>query len=154
MIQFLVPVITHSSPSGVAVVAMLRGSEPASGSDSANAGTHSPVAQRGRMRARSSSDPNSAIGSVPSSCTMSISALDAQALAISSIAMLSISVPVPVPPYSSANGSARMSWSASSRRMSQGYSAARSMSAARGAMRSVTSWRMPASSSRFSAGIA
>ena len=80
------------------------GSEPASGSDSANAGVHSPDAQRGRKRCLSSSEPNRRIGSVPSSCTISISALEAQALATSSMAMLSISVPVPVPPCSTSNG--------------------------------------------------
>ncbi len=53
-----------------------------------------------------SSVPNSWIGSVPSSWTIRISALDAHALAISSTAICSISVPVPVPPYSSSNGSA------------------------------------------------
>ena len=53
----------------------------------------------------SSSEPNSAIGSVPSSCTIRISAHAASTFAISSTAMFSISAPVPVPPYSSANGS-------------------------------------------------
>ena len=53
-------------------------------------------------------------------------------MAISSTAIWSISVPVPVPPYSSANGSPRMSCSASSSRMSQGYSPVASISAARG----------------------
>ena len=90
------------------------GSEPASGSDSANAGDHSPVAQRGRNRCFSSSEPNSRIGSVPSSWIIRISAVEAHALAISSTAMLSISVPVPVPPCSTSNGSPRMSCSASS----------------------------------------
>ena len=93
---------------------MPPGSEPASGSDSANAGDHSPLAHRGRKRCFCSSVPNSLIGSVPSSWTIRISAVDAHALAISSIAMLSISVPVPVPPYSVSNGSPSMSCSASS----------------------------------------
>ncbi len=106
MIQFLVPSITHSSPSRTARVRIPPGSEPASGSDSANAGVHSPVAQRGRKRAWSSSEPNSLIGSVPSSWIIRISAVEAQALAISSTAMLSIRVPVPVPPCSVSNGSA------------------------------------------------
>ena len=43
-IQFLVPLITHSSPSSTAVVFIPAGSDPASGSDSANAGDHSPEA--------------------------------------------------------------------------------------------------------------
>ena len=90
----------------------------------------------GRKRSFSSSEPNSAIGSVPSSWTIRISALDAHALAISSTAIWSISVPVPVPPYSSAKGSARMSCSASSLRMSHGYSPLASISAARGRDRS------------------
>ena len=106
MIQFFVPLMTHSSPSRTAVVRIAAGSEPASGSDRQNAGDHSPVAQRGSQRSFCSSVPNSWIGSVPSSWTIRISALDAQALAISSTAIWSISVPVPVPPYSSANGSA------------------------------------------------
>ena len=63
------------------------------------------------------------MGSVPSSWTMRISALEAHALAISSTAICSISVPVPVPPCSSLKGSASTSLSASSRRTSHGYSA-------------------------------
>ena len=106
MIQFLVPLITHSSPSWTARVIIPPGSDPASGSDSANAGDHSPVAHRGRNRSLSSSDPNSLIGSVPSSWIIRISAVEAHALAISSTAMFSISVPVPVPPCSVSNGSA------------------------------------------------
>ena len=73
------------------------GSEPASGSDSAKAGVHSPLAQRGSTRCFSSSLPKRRIGSEPSSCTIRIRALEAQALAISSTAICSISVPVPVP---------------------------------------------------------
>ena len=106
VIQFLVPSITHSSPSGTARVIIPPGSEPASGSDSANAGLHSPVAHRGRKRSFSSSEPNSLIGSVPSSWIIRISAVEAHALAISSTAMFSISVPVPVPPCSVSNGQA------------------------------------------------
>ena len=132
---------------------MPAGSEPASGSDSANAGDHSPVAQRGRKRCFSSSEPNSLIGSVPSSWIIRISAVDAHALAISSTAMLSISVPVPVPPYSLSNGSPRMSCSASSRRRSCGYSAFSSISAARGAIRSCAIWRIVSRKSRYSCGI-
>ena len=142
VIQFLVPLMTHSSPSRRALVSMPPGSEPASGSDSAKAGDHSPDAQRGRKRCLSSSLPNSRIGSVPSSCTIRISAVEAQALATSSIAMLSISVPVPVPPYSSSNGSPSRSCSANSWRRSHGYSALASISAARGATRSRTIWRI------------
>ena len=97
VIQFFVPLITHSSPSRTARVRMPPGSEPASGSDSANAGVHSPVAHLGSQRCFCSSVPNSRIGSVPSSWTISISALEAHTLAISSIAMLSISAPVPGP---------------------------------------------------------
>jgi hypothetical protein len=55
-------------------------------------------AQRGSTRSRCSSVPNSAIGRVPSSCSIRISAHEASARAISSIAIASISVPVPVPP--------------------------------------------------------
>src|SRR4051795_2605566 len=142
VIQFLVPLITHSSPSRRAFVIMPPGSEPASGSDSAKAGDHSPLAQRGRKRCLSWSEPNRRIGSVPSSCTMRISAVEAQALATSSIAMLSISVPVPVPPYSASKGRPRRSCSANSRRRSHGYSALASISAARGSTRSRTIWRI------------
>ncbi len=129
------------------------GSDPASGSDSANAGDHSPVAHFGRNRAFSSSEPNSVIGSVPSSCTMRISAEDAQALAISSTAIDCISVPVPVPPCSSPNGRPRMSFSASSLRTSHGYSASASMSWARGAICSWTIWRIVSRKSMCSWGI-
>ena len=79
-------------------------SEPASGSLSANAGDHSPVAHFGSRRSLSSSEPKSAIGSVPSSWIMRMSALDAHALAISSTAIWSMTVPVPVPPYCSVEG--------------------------------------------------
>jgi hypothetical protein len=57
LIQFLVPLITHSSPSETAVVFIPAGSEPASGSERANAGDHSPVAHFGRKRSFSSSLP-------------------------------------------------------------------------------------------------
>ena len=150
MIQFLVPVTTHSSPSRTARVIIPPGSEPASGSESANAGVHSPEAQRGRKRCLSSSVPNRLIGSVPSSCTISISALEAHARATSSIATLSISVPVPVPPYSSPNGSPNRSCSANSLRRSHGYSALASISAARGATRSTTILRIASRNSSWS----
>ena len=132
---------------------MPPGSEPASGSDSAKAGDHSPVAQRGRNRSFCSSVPNSLIGSVPSSWIIRISAVEAHALAISSTAMFSISVPVPVPPCSVSNGSASTSCSASSRRRSCGYSAFSSISAARGAIRSRAICRMVSRKSRWSRGI-
>ena len=132
---------------------MPPGSEPASGSDRANAGDHSPVAQRGRNRSFCSSVPKSLMGSVPSSCTIRISAVDAHALAISSIAMLSISVPVPVPPCSTSNGSPSTSCSPSSARRSCGYSASRSISGARGAIRSPAMRRMVSRKSRYCWGI-
>jgi len=133
---------------------MPPGSEPASGSESANAGVHSPVAQRGRKRCWSSSLPNRRIGSVPSSCTISISALEAHTFEISSIAMLSISDPVAVPPCSVSNGSPNRSCSAKSSRMSRGYSAFSSISAARGATRSCAIWRIVSRKSRCSWGMA
>ena len=142
VIQFLVPLMTHSSPSWTAVVRNEPGSEPASGSDRQKAGDFSPEAQSGRYFCLSSSLPCSWIGSVPSSCTIRISALDAHALAISSTATFSISVPVPVPPTSSGNGSPRMSCSARVLRTSHGYSPVRSISAARGAISPATSSRM------------
>ena len=154
VIQFLAPSITHSSPSRTAWVRIEPGSEPASGSLRAKAGDHSPEAHFGRKRCFSSSLPKSWIGSVPSSCTISISAEEAQALAISSTAICCISVPVPVPPYSSSNGRARMSCSANSSRMSRGYSPVSSISAARGATRSRTIWRIVSRKSSRSCGTA
>ena len=94
--------------------------------------------------------PNRLIGSVPSSWTISISALEAQARATSSMATLSISVPVPVPPYSSPNGSPNRSCSANSLRRSHGYSALASISAARGATRSATILRIASRNSSWS----
>ena len=141
MIQAFWPLITHSSPSRTALVRIAAGSEPASGSDSAKAGDHSPLAHFGSHLCFCSSEPNSWIGSVPSSWTISISAEEAQALAISSTAICRTSVPVPVPPYSASKGRPRMSWEASSSRTSQGYSLLRSMSPARGAIFSCASWR-------------
>ena len=128
------------------------GSEPASGSESANAGLHSPEAHFGRKRCFSSSVPKSLIGSVPSSWTIRISAEEAQALAISSTAMLSISVPVPVPPCSGSNGRPSRSCSANSSRMSRGYSAFSSISAARGATFSTTILRIVSRKSENSCG--
>ena len=146
--------MTHSSPSWTAVVRIAAGSEPASGSLSAKAGDHSPLAHLGSSRSLSSSEPKSWIGSVPSSWTIRIRALEAQTLAISSTAICCIRVPVPVPPYSLGNGRPRMSWEASSSRMSQGYSPCSSISAARGAIcscaRRWTSSRMSRSSSGIS----
>ena len=154
VIQFFVPFRTHSSPLRTAVVRIDAGSEPASGSDRQNAGDHSPVAQRGSSRCLSSSEPACWIGSVPSSWTIRISALDAHAFATSSIATFNISTPVSVPPYSSGNGKPSRSCSPKSLRMSHGYSPLRSMSAARGATRSVTIWRMTSRTSRTSWGSA
>ena len=154
MIQFFVPLITHSSPSCTAVVRIADGSEPASGSDRQNAGDHSPLAQRGRNRSLSSGDPKRWIGSVPSSWIIRISAADADACAISSTATCSISVPVPVPPCSSANGRASTSCSASSRRTSHGYSSVASISAARGAIRSRASCRIVERNASCSSGSA
>ena len=154
VIQFLAPLITHSSPSCTATVRMEAGSDPASGSDRAKAGESLPEAQSGSHFAFCSSVPKSWIGSVPSSCTIRISEHDAETLAISSTAICSISVPVPVPPCSSSNGSASTSCSASSSRTSHGYSSARSMSAARGAIRSWASERIVSRKSRCSCGMA
>ncbi len=98
MIQFFAPSMTHSSPSLRARVRIAPGSDPASGSDRANATSHSPLAMRGSARAFSSSEPASRIGSEPRSCTASSSDDDAQPLATSSIATHSMSAPVPVPP--------------------------------------------------------
>ena len=111
------------------------------------------MAHLGRNRAFSSSEPNSWIGSDPSSWTIRISATDADALASSSTAIWSIIVPVPVPPNSSAKGSARMSFSASSSRMSHGYSSLASISAARGVTRSTAIWRTRSRKSLCSCGI-
>ena len=154
MIQFLAPSITHSLPSRTALVRMPPGSEPASGSESANAGDHSPDAQRGRKRSFCSSVPKRFSGSVPSSWIIRIRALDAHALATSSTAMLSISVPVPVPPCSWEKGRPIRSWEANSSRMSRGYSAFSSISCARGATRSTTILRMVSRKSSNSSGMA
>jgi hypothetical protein len=152
VIQFLEPLMTHSSPSRTAVVRMDAASEPASGSLSAKAGDHSPVAHLGSSRSLSSSEPKSATGRVPSSWTMRMSALDAHALAISSTAIWSMSVPVPVPPYWVSKGRARMSCSANSLRMSCGYSPLASISAARGRTFSSTIWRIVSRKSLYSCG--
>ena len=74
MIQLLVPLMTQSEPSCLAVVRMSAAAEPASGSDRQKAGDFSPLAQPGRKRSFSSSEPKSWIGSVPSSWTMRIKA--------------------------------------------------------------------------------
>ena len=91
---------------------------------------------------------------MPSSWIISIRALDAHALATSSTATLSISVPVPVPPYSASKGSPNRSCSANSSRRSRGYSPVASISAARGATRSVTILRIVSRKSRNSWGSA
>ena len=89
---------------------------------------------------------------MPSSWIIRIRAEEAQALATSSTAMLSISVPVPVPPCSGSNGSPSRSWEANSSRMSAGYSAFSSISAARGATRSTTILRIVSRKSSNSCG--
>ncbi len=152
MIQFFWPLITHSSPSRTAVVRIAAGSLPASGSERAKAGDHSPLAHLGRKRSFSSSEPKSWIGSVPSSWIIRIRAEEAQALAISSTAICRTRVPVPVPPYCSSKGSPRMSCSASSLRTSQGYLPSRSISPARGAIFSCASRRTMSRRSRDSWG--
>ena len=144
--------MTHSEPSRTARVRMPPGSEPASGSERANAGVHSPAAHWGRKRCFCSSVPKSLIGSVPSSWIISIRALEAQALATSSTAMFSIRVPVPVPPCSVSKGSPNRSCSANSSRRSRGYSASASIWAARGATRSTTILRIVSWKSRNSCG--
>ena len=103
-------------------VRIARGSDPASGSDRANAASHSPLARRGSTRALSSSEPARRIGSEPRSWTASSSDDEAQPLATSSIATHSMSAPVPVPPWASSNGSPKRSWSANRRRTSSGNS--------------------------------
>ena len=75
-------------------------------------------------------------------------------MATSSTAMFSISVPVPVPPYSVSNGSPSRSCEANSSRMSCGYSAFSSISAARGATFSTTILRIVSRKSENSCGIA
>ena len=72
--------MTHSSPSRTAVVRIAAGVRAGLGLRRQNAGDHSPLAHFGRQRSFISSEPNSWIGSVPSSWTMRISALDAHAL--------------------------------------------------------------------------
>ncbi len=140
--------MTHSSPSRRARVRIARGSEPASGSDSANAASHSPLARRGSTRALSSSEPARRIGSEPRSWTASSSDEEAHALATSSIATHSMSAPVPVPPWASSNGSPNRSWSANSRRTSSGNSPLASIAAARGATRAATISRMTSRNAR------
>ena len=96
--------------------------------------------------------PITLFGSEPSSWIIKISALEAQALAISSTPICCISVPVPVPPYSEANGRPRMSCSPSSLRMSHGYSPVASISAARGRILPSTISRITSRKSRISCG--
>ena len=82
-----------------------------------------------------------------------MSAEEAHALAISSTAICSMSVPVPVPPCSAEKGSARMSFSAKSLRMSCGYSPVASISAARGRTFSFTIWRIVSRNRTSSSGM-
>ena len=72
---------------------------------------------------------------------------EAQTRLIASIARHSVSRSPPTPPYSAGNGSASTSWLASSSLTSHGNSAVRSISAARGAIRSSASNR---TASRYS----
>ena len=62
------PSSTQWSPSRRARVAIAATSDPASGSDSANAAIASPRATFGSQRARSASLPASVIGPLPSPC--------------------------------------------------------------------------------------
>ena len=130
------PVRTYSSPSRTAVVRIAAASEPASASVRANAMSHSPDASRGTQRACCSSVPASSSGSDPSSWTARISPDVAHARLICSIARQIVRRSTPSPPWASGNGRPRMSWEASSAWTSRGNSPVRSISAARGAIRS------------------
>ncbi len=142
MIQFLAPFSTQPPSTFSARVRIAAGSEPASGSESAKAPSHSPEAIFGRTRCFRSSEPSILIGSEARSWTAMISEVEASPLAISSTATQNISSPVPVPPYSSLNGSPSRSCSAKSSRRSCGNSPVASISAARGTTRSLTIWRI------------
>ena len=111
-------------------------SEPASASVSAKAMSRSPDASDGNQRDRCSSVPARSIGSEPSSWTARISPVVAQARLSCSMARQSVRRSPPRPPYASGNGRPRMSCAASSARTSCGNSDVRSISAARGAIRS------------------
>ncbi len=137
----LPPSMTYSSPSRTAFVRMPDGSDPASASVRANAMSRSPEASPGSQRSCCSGEPATWIGIAPSDCTARIRPDVAHARLICSIARHRVSRSAPRPPCRSANGIARMSWLARSRRTSSGHSAVRSMSAARGAICSSASSR-------------
>src|SRR5438105_10925536 len=145
-----VPFRTYSPFSDRAVERIAAESEPEPDSVSAYAQSHSPDASRGRYRCFCSSSPASLRPSDPSSCTARISPLVAQTFETSSIAIRERSVPVPVPPYSSAKKSPKTSWSRKSSTTSHGNSCERSISVARGAIRSRASCRTRSRISRCS----
>ena len=87
VIQFLMPLMTKSSPSGSAMVFCAAASQPASGSESAKQPSSLPDASGTRNSCFCSSVPNLMIGSHTSELlTLMITPVDAQAREISSIA--------------------------------------------------------------------
>src|ERR1700688_4244800 len=134
--QILLPVMTSSSPWRSARVSIPAGSLPAPGSLSAYAPSFAPLASSGSSRAFCSSVPAIISGPPPSPCTTRIRALVAQTLATSSMATLSVNALPERPPYSGGKGSAKRSCVRKTSTTSHGNSPVRSISAARGAMRS------------------
>ena len=87
VIQFLMPLMTQSSPSALAMVFCAAASEPASGSDSAKQPSSLPAASGARNSCFCSSVPNLRSGSHTSELlTLMMTPVEAQAREISSIA--------------------------------------------------------------------
>jgi len=128
-IQFFVPLITHSSPSSTAVVFIPRGPSRPRALTARRPGSTPPVAHFGRKRSFSSSEPNS----LDRQRAELLHHQDQRAGGVDLRDLLDRHVQHQRagagPPYSTGNGSPRMSCSARILRMSHGYSACSSISA-------------------------
>ena len=133
VIQALVPLSTHSSPSSVAVVFAAAASEPFPGSDSPKHPSFSPDANGVSHCAFCSSEPNLLTGSQYSELlTDMMTPVEAQPREISSIARAYASGSMPAPPYSSGMAMPISPSSPMAAIASAGYRCSRSISAAIG----------------------
>ena len=97
----LVPFSTYPVPLRRAVAWSEAASEPEAGSVSAKAPSSSPLASRGSQCFFCASSPNRRIGSVPTLVwTSTMTAVEAQAWASSSMQIAKASASRPAPPYS------------------------------------------------------
>src|SRR5712692_1021704 len=142
VMKTLVPLRMYPSPWRRALVFNDAASDPAAGSVSANAPRSSPDARRGSHRRFCSSVPKSRIGSLPTLVwTSTITEVDAQARASSSMQSAKARASRPAPPNSRGMRTPMRPASAAALTASSGNRRSRSTSAARGSATACASSR-------------